>query len=90
MPITVERLSDGATMTFNDIGPGSWVRSLKSAIRKDFIPKFKNGCRLMVGKKVMKSRHHLKHYKVNDNDTIQMDDRKNWSSSSSSSSSTTD
>jgi hypothetical protein len=88
MPITVERLSDGATMTFNDINPDSWVRSLKSAIRKDFIPKFKNGCRLMVGKKVMKSRHHLRHYKVNDNDKIQMDDRKNWSSSSSSSSST--
>ena len=33
----------------------------------------------------MKSRHRLKHYGVLENGTIEMDDRKNWSSSSSSS-----
>ena len=88
MTITVVRLSDGSRHTFNDISPDSWVRSLKSALRKDFLPKYKNGCRLIFNKKVMKSRHHLKHYKISDNDTVEMDDRKNWSSSSSSSSST--
>jgi len=35
--------------------------------------------------KVMKSRHILQHYGVMDGNTIDMDDRKNWSSSSSSS-----
>jgi hypothetical protein len=88
MPITVVRLSDGASKTFDDISPSSWVRSLKSACRKDFLPKFPNGCRLKFGGKVMKSRHHLKHYKINESDTVEMDDRKNWSSSSSSSDST--
>ena len=87
MPVTVKRLSDGATHQFN-LGPGDWVRSLKSAIRKEFLPKFPNGCRLIFGGKVMKSRHHLKHYGILEGNTIDMDDRKNWSSSSSSSQST--
>ena len=87
MTLTVHRLSDGATHTFN-LGPGDWVRSLKSALRKDFLPKYPNGCRLVFNGKVMKSRHHLKHYGVAEGGTVNMDDRKNWSSSSSSSSST--
>lgn len=87
MPITVQRLSDGSSYYIEDMGPGTFVNSVKSRIRKEFAPQFKNGCRLMFHGKVMKSRHRLKHYKVEDNETIQMDDRKNWSSSSSSSSS---
>ena len=38
MPVTVTRLSDGAKHTFNDISPKSFVKSLKSAIRKEFSP----------------------------------------------------
>ena len=88
MPVTVVRLSDGAQRTYDEFGPKTWVKSVKSALRKDLLPKYPNGCRLIAGGKVMKSRHHLQHYGVMDNDTIEMDDRKNWSSSSSSSSST--
>jgi hypothetical protein len=88
MPVTVIRLSDGETKTFDAIGPKSWVKSLKSACRSDLLPKFPNGCRLKYGGKVMKSRHHLQHYGVMENETVEMDDRKNWSSSSSSSDST--
>lgn len=88
MPITVKRLSDNATHTFEDVSPSNWVKGLKDRLRKDFIPKFPNGCRLIYNGKVLKSRHHLKHYKIKDNDVVDMDDRKNWSSSSSSSDST--
>lgn len=87
MPVVVTRLSDGSSIVVDDIGPGSFVNSLKSKLRKDFAPQFKNGCRLIFAGKVLKSRHRLKHYKIEDNAVIQMDDRKNWSSSSSSSSS---
>lgn len=87
MPITVQRLSDGSTYFIEDIDPGTFVNTVKSRIRKEFAPQFKNGCRLLFNGKVMKSRHRLKHYRVEDNAVIQMDDRKNWSSSSSSSSS---
>ncbi|RNA27223.1 hypothetical protein BpHYR1_021664 [Brachionus plicatilis] len=87
MPITVKRLSDGSTYLLEDIDPGSFVNTVKRRIRKEFAPQFKNGCRLLFNGKVMKSRHRLKHYKVEDNGIIEMDDRKNWSSSSSSSSS---
>jgi hypothetical protein len=86
MTLTVHRQSDGATHQFK-IGPGESVRHLKETIRKEFLPKFPNGCRLIFGGKVMKSRHHLKHYGVGEGATIEMDDRKNWSSSSSSSAS---
>ena len=88
MTITVVRLSDGSKHVFNDLSPDSRVKSLKSALRKDFLPKFQNGCRLIFNNKIMKSIHHLKHYGINDNDIVEMDDRKNWSSSSSSSAST--
>lgn len=87
MPIFVTRLSDGSSWQFDDVGPGSFVRDLKSKIRKQFKPQFPNGCRLVHNKKVLKSRHRLKHYNIEDNGTVEMDDRKNWSSSSSSSSS---
>lgn len=87
MPITVTRLSDGSSFRIEDIGPGSFVNSVKSRVRKEFAPQYKNGCRLMYAGKVLKSRHRLKHYRIEDDATIQMDDRKNWSSSSSSSSS---
>lgn len=40
----------------------SFVNSIKSRLRKEFAPQFKNGCRLLFNGKVMKSRHRLKHY----------------------------
>lgn len=89
MPITVKRLSDNNWMQF-DFGPKDWVKKVKDECKANFKPAHPNGCRLMFNGKVMKSRHHLKHYKVTDGAEIIMDDRKNWSSSSSSSSSTTD
>ena len=90
-----------------DADPKTLVLSIKSNLRKNYLPKFPNGqlrlniwqfyfiifilfnsikgCRLMFAGKVMKSRHRLQHYGVMNNNTIEMDDRKNWSSSSSSS-----
>jgi hypothetical protein len=89
MPVIIKRLSDGTTFLLpDDYGQKTFVKTLKSTIRKEFPPKFPNGCRLIFCGKVMKSRHHLHHYGVADDDTIEMDDRKNWSSSSSSSSAT--
>ena len=35
MAITVERLSDCATMIFNDINPDYWLRSTKSSINNN-------------------------------------------------------
>lgn len=87
MPITVTRLSDGAKHNFADINPKSFVKILKSAIKKEFTPKFPNSCKLKFEGKVMKSRHHLQHYGVMDNGNIEMDDQKDWSSSSSGSNS---
>ena len=87
MPIEIHRLSDGSRWLIPDVGPGTFVRDVKSKIRASFKPQFENGCRLIYNKKVLKSRHRLKHYKIEDNFVIDMDDRKNWSSSSSSSSS---
>ena len=88
MPIRVKRLSDGAVYELKDVSSKSFVQSAKTQLRKEFPPKYKNGCRLQFNGKVMKSRHHLKHYKVGDDTEIEMNDIKNWSSSSSSSSST--
>ncbi len=87
MPITVKRLSDGVTHKFDDIDPKTFIKSLKSEIKNVFKPKYPNGCKLKYANKVMKSRHRLQHYGVMDNETIEMDDQKNWSSSSSSSNS---
>ena len=88
MAITVKRLSDNHTYEFYDIEPKNLVRSLKSRIRKDFMPSSPNGCRLLFNNQVLKSRHSLKHYKIDEKSVIEMDDRKNWSSSSSESDST--
>jgi hypothetical protein len=87
MPVKIKRLSDGATHDCAEFGPKSFVKSLKHHIKNEFLPKFPNGCRLKFQNKVLKSRHRLEHYNIYDNDTIEMDDRKNWSSSSSSSNS---
>jgi hypothetical protein len=89
MPIVVIRLSDNQSYVLpEDFNEKKFVKSVKSQLRKNFVPKYPNGCRLKYNGKVMKSRHHLHHYGVVDGVTIEMDDRKNWSSSSSSSSST--
>ena len=85
MPVKVKRLSDGAEIVLEDINPGKLVNSVKNRMRSKLPPKYKGGCRLIFNKKVLKSRHTLKHYRINDNDVIEMDDRKDWSSSSSSS-----
>ena len=42
MPITVTRLSDGEKRTFEDIGPNSFVKNLKSEIKKSFLPVIMN------------------------------------------------
>ena len=86
MPVKVVRKSDGESQVFEDITPGSTVNNLKDEIRKTFPPKYKGGCRLFFAGKVLKSRHHLKHYKIQDNAEIIMDDTNDWSSSSSDSS----
>lgn len=87
MPIEIRRLSDGSRWLIDSAGPGSFIREVKSKIKKDFKPAHPNGCRLVYNGKVLKSRHRVKHYKIPDGGTIDMDDTKNWSSSSSSSSS---
>ena len=85
MPISVIRKSDGSVKTFGDMTETTHVHSVKKALRAEFAPKFENGCRLMFQGKVMKSIHRLKHYGVKNNDKIEMEDTRNWSSSSSSS-----
>jgi hypothetical protein len=39
MPVTVVRMSDGEQRTYDEFGPKTWVKSLKSALRKDLLPK---------------------------------------------------
>ena len=90
MPVTVKRLSDGASFTFKDIVPDTKVKLLKEAIFKQLNPAHPKGCRLMVNGKVFKSRHKLKYYKISDGATIEMDDTHNWSDASSTSGSETD
>ena len=85
MPITVKRISDGQSHTFNDFDDHTRVHDIKSRLRQEFAPKFENGCRLTFAGHVLKSIHRLKHYHVQNNGTIEMHDNKNWSSSSSSS-----
>lgn len=87
MPIIVVRKSDGSQKEFN-YGPNDWVKSLKNELHTELPPAHPNGCKVRFNGKVLKSRHHLKHYKVIDGATLEMDDSKNWSSSSSSSDST--
>ena len=43
MPITVLRLSDNSKFVINEAGPGTFVNSIKSNVRKNFYPKFPNG-----------------------------------------------
>ena len=66
----------------------TFVKDIKSKLKSDFPPKYTHGCKLMYRGKVLKSRHHLHHYGVQENDLIEMNDTKDWSSSSTSSSST--
>ena len=84
MPITVKRLSDTAAYKL-DVGVDTRVGEVKTRIRAEFAPQFKNGCRLIFNGKVLKSIHKLKHYGIQDGAVVDMDDSKNWSSSSSSS-----
>lgn len=84
MPVTIKRLSDNETYKIQEVGPTVTVKNLKNMIKKLFPPKHFNGCRLVFKGKVLKSKHSLKHYKVKDNDTIDMDDTKNWALSSTS------
>lgn len=85
MPITVKRKSDGQVHKFNDLDESTRVNDVKNRLRAEFSPKFENGCRLVFNGKVLKSIHRLKHYGVQNNGVVEMDDSKNWSSSSSSS-----
>lgn len=85
MPITVKRKSDGQTHKFDDLNEGTRVHDVKNRLRAEFTPKFENGCRLIFEGRVLKSIHRLKHYGVQNNGIVEMDDSKNWSSSSSSS-----
>ena len=39
MPVTVVRMSDGETRTYDEFGPKTWVKSVKTALRKDLLPK---------------------------------------------------
>ena len=88
MPIKVKRVSDGTTYNLsNEINIDSSVKSVKTELKKNFPPKFENGCKLKFNGKVFKSRHSLKRYGVDENCEILMDDSKQWSSSSSSSNS---
>ena len=43
MPITVKRLSDSTTYLIADAGPKTLVLSIKSNLRKNYLPKFPNG-----------------------------------------------
>ncbi len=90
MPVTVKRASDGATFEFQDIGPETKTKLLKEAINRELTPAHPKGLRLIFNKKVLKSRHRLKTYKVQDGDTIEMDDTANWSDASSTSGSETE
>ena len=85
MPITVKRLSDGQQHKFDDFNEQTRVHEIKNRLRAEFVPKFENGCRLMFNGHVLKSIHRLKHYSVQNNGVLEMNDTKNWSSSSSSS-----
>lgn len=85
MPISVKRRSDGKVQRFDDFNETTRIHDVKKRIRNEFAPKFENGCRLIFSGKVMKSIHRLKHYGIQNNGIIEMDDSKNWSSSSTSS-----
>ncbi len=88
MTITIRRLSDNHKYDFYDVDPSDLVLKLKNRIKDDFMPSFPNGCRLIFEGKVLKSRHRLKYYNIKNEQIIDMDDRRNWSSSSSDSDST--
>ncbi len=90
MPVTVSRKSDGSLYTFGEIGVDVKVKLLKEAIFRSIPPAHPKGCRLTFNGKVLKSRHKLKYYKIQDGATIEMDDSANWSDASSSSGSDTD
>ena len=77
------RLSDKTVHHFPDIGPNTFVKSLKELIKTDFPPAYPNGCRLVYEGRVLSSKHRLKHYRVSEKDIIQMDDRKDWTDTSS-------
>ena len=87
MPVNIKRLSDNK-LHKQHVDPNHVrVGEVKTKIRAEFAPQFPNGCKLLFNGKVLKSIHRLKHYGIADNGTIDMDDRKNWSSSSSASNS---
>lgn len=90
MPITVNRLSDGASFTFEEITPETKVKVLKEYIYRELTPAHPKGCRLIFAEKVLKSRKKLKRYDVLDGSVIEMDDTGNWSDASSTSGSETD
>lgn len=90
MTITVTRVSDGESYTFEDITPENKVKELKQRIRDEFPPAHEKGCRLIFNDDVLKSRKRLRRCDVEDGATITMDDSKNWSDDSSSSGSATD
>jgi len=75
---------------FGEIGVDAKVKVLKEAIFTNLTPAHPKGCRLTFNGKVLKSRHKLKYYKIQDGATIEMDDSANWSDASSSSGSDTD
>lgn len=85
MPISVIRKSDGLVKVFADMDEGTRVHHLKGVLHAELAPKYQHGCRLIYHGKVMKSLHRLKHYGVKNNDKIEMEDTRDWSSSSSSS-----
>merc|ERR1711992_116151 len=84
MTITVMRLSDGETKSFEDVGPDTKVKVLKQMIYDELSPANPNGCRLIFAGSVLKGRKKLKRYDIIDNQIIEMDDTKNWSDASSS------
>jgi hypothetical protein len=90
MPIVIERKSDGSKHSFADVTLQTKVGELKKKILAEFAPANPRGTRLLYAGKVLKSVRKLKHYKMSENDTIVMDDTKNWSSDSSSSGSETE
>lgn len=90
MPITVNRLSDGATFTFEDITPENKTKELKHRVRTEFPPANEKGLRLIFNGDVLKSRRRLRKYDIEDGASIDMDDTGNWSDASSSSGSETD
>ena len=77
MPTIVKRKSDGSVLVFEDGGPQTKVGELKKIVAQ-LPPKHPRGTRLIFGGKVMKSIWKLEHYKINNHDTIIMDDTKNW------------